>query len=316
MGGRRGNEWRLGPGCVAEPAQQGRAPGRDVRPGVPVANTGAPLAIVSPTNSFVGLTDDDPLAPPGLTRQPYPTGVRNYARIYPADDLQAAALAEFARRHKLSSVYVLYLQDDSHGQETAYYFRTAAHRLGLHLAGSGTWTEPHGDYKAVAARVAASGATALYLGTDGVGPATGALIRTLRHRLGHTFPIMTNESVIPTPVLFQVTGAAARGIYIATALAPQAPLATAARQFLTHFAATQRGATVNLAALYAAQATEIMLNAIAHSDATRGSVTRSLLTTCTRSGILGSFCFNANGDPTSAPITILQLVLRQAYVGS
>ena len=114
---------------------------------------------------------------------------------------------------------------------------------------------------------------------------------------------------LPSPRrCFSTSPAPLRGIYIATALAPQAPLAPAARQFITHFAATQRGATVNLAALYAAQATEIMLNAIAQSDASRGSVTRSLLATCTRSGILGSFCFNANGDPTSAPVAILQLV--------
>jgi ABC-type branched-subunit amino acid transport system substrate-binding protein len=156
--------------------------------------------------------------------------------------------------------------------------------------------------------VAASRATALYLGTDGEGPGTAALIRTLRGRLGSTFPIMTNASVIPAPVLFQFAGAAARGIYIATALTPQAPLAPAARRFLTRFAASQRGATVNLAALYAAQATEMMLSAIARSGASRGSVTRSLLATCTRSGILGSFCFNADGDPTSAPVAIVQLV--------
>jgi branched-chain amino acid transport system substrate-binding protein len=275
---------------------------------IPVAGTSGPLAIVSPTNSFIGLTHDDPLAPPNLPRQLYPRGVRNYARVYPADDLQATALAAFARRRRLSRVYVLYLHDDSYGQDTAYHFRTAAQRLDLHLAGAGTWTEPHSDYRALAARVAASGATVVYLGTAGIGPDTGALIRTLRQRLGSGFPIMTNESAIPTGPLFHVTGAAARGIYIATALTPQGPLAPAARRFLTRFAATQRGATINLAALYAAQAAEIMLNAIAHSDASRGSVTHSLLATCTHSGILGSFCFNANGDPTSAPITILQAV--------
>jgi YVTN family beta-propeller protein len=275
---------------------------------IPVANTSGPLAILAPTNSFVGLTHNDPLGPPGLTQKLYPTGVRNYARIYPADDLEAAALAEFARRRNLSSVYVLSLQDDSYAQETAYYFRTAAQRLGLHLAGAGTWTEPKDDYNALAARVAASGATALYLGADGFGRDTGTLIRTLRRRLGSKFAILTDELALPTAVLFRVTGAAARGIYVATALAPQAAVGPAARQFLTHFSVTQHGATINLGALYAAQATEIMLGAIARSDASRGSVTRSLLATCTRTGILGSVCFNANGDPTSAPVTILQAV--------
>ena len=58
---------------------------------------------------------------------------------------------------------------------------------------------------------------------------------------------------------------------------------------------------MNPAALYAAQATEVMLDAIAHSNGTRQSVTRALLASCVQNGILGSFCFDANGDPTVPP---------------
>ena len=43
---------------------------------------------------------------PGDLSQLYPTGVRNYARVYPADDLEAAALAQFTRRQTRASVYV------------------------------------------------------------------------------------------------------------------------------------------------------------------------------------------------------------------
>lgn len=48
-----------------------------------------------------------------------------------------------------------------------------------------------------------------------------------------------------------------------------------------------------------------MLNAIARSNGTRRSVTRAMLATCIHNGILGSFCFDANGDPTTAGISIL-----------
>ncbi len=89
---------------------------------------------------------------------------------------------------------------------------------------------------------------------------------------------------------------------IATAQVPNGPLDPAGRQFV----ATQRDGPLNLAALYAAQATEVMLDAVARSNGTRKSVTRALLTSCVRNGILGSFCFDANGDPTVTPVTILQ----------
>jgi hypothetical protein len=57
---------------------------------------GGPLAMVSPLNSFVGLTRAGPGVPPDLLASLYPTGRRNYLRAYPTDDLQGAALALLA----------------------------------------------------------------------------------------------------------------------------------------------------------------------------------------------------------------------------
>jgi ABC-type branched-subunit amino acid transport system substrate-binding protein len=147
----------------------------------------------------------------------------------------------------------------------------------------------------------------VYLGLDGVGPNEGALIRALRQRLTRRVEILTNWTATPVDPLFQYAGSAAHGVIIATSQIPNGPLDPAGRQFITRFAATQHHAPVNPSALYAAQATEVMLDAIAHSNGTRQSVTRALLATCVQNGILGSFCFDANGDPTTTPITILQV---------
>lgn len=272
---------------------------------IPITNQHG-LAIISPTNSFDGLTHPDPLATPGELTQLYPTGVRNYARVYPADDREAAALAQFARQHSHASVYVLRDATDSFSQDSVTYFQNAARRIGLHLAGSGTWNQPPRTYPALADRIASSGASAVYLGLDGVDRNAGALIRGLRQRLARRVEILTNWTAIPVNPLFQYAGSAARGVIIATAQVPAGPLDPAGRQFVARFAATQQHAPINPAALYAAQATEVMLDAIAHSNATRLSVARALLATCVQNGILGSFCFDANGDPTVTPVTILQ----------
>ena len=286
---------------VIGPFSSGCAP-----PEISITNRHGPLAILSPTNSFVGLTHRDPLAPPGFLSQLYPSGTRNYARIYPADDIEAAAMAQFARRRKLTRIYVLYDAAGTYGQDTATYFQTAAHRLGLHLAGTSTWNGPPRNYARLAARIATSRARAVYLGASGPGSDTGGVIRALRQRLGPNVKLLTNESVLPIDLLFRYAGSAARGVYIATAQVPNGPLPPAGRQLLTRLTATQHGAAINPAALYAAQATDVMLDAIAHSDGSRPSVTRALLATCVHNGILGDFCFNANGDPTTTPVTILQ----------
>ena len=275
-------------------------------PEIAITNRHGPLAILSPTNSFVGLTHPDPLAPPGDLNRLYPTGVRNYARVYPADDLEAAALAQFTNRHTRASVYVLHDATDSFSQDSAIYFQTAARRIGLHLAGSGTWNQASRTYDRFAQRIANSGATAVYLGLDGVGPNEEALLRALRQRLGRQIELLTNWTALPLEPLFHHAGSAVHGVIIATSEVPNGPLDPAGRQFLTRFAATEHHVPVDPSALYAAQATEVMLDAIARSNGTRPSVTRALFTSCVHNGILGSFCFNANGDPTVAPVAILE----------
>ena len=61
------------------------------------------------------------------------------------------------------------------------------------------------------------------------------------------------------------------------------------------------------AAVYAAQAADVLLDAIARSDGTRESVLEELFATRVERGLLGSFGFDENGDITESPITILRV---------
>ncbi len=65
---------------------------------IPILNRapGGPLAIISPTTSFIGLTHVNRLAPRDALERLYPTGIRNFARVTPADDAEASAAAVFA----------------------------------------------------------------------------------------------------------------------------------------------------------------------------------------------------------------------------
>ena len=57
----------------------------------------------------------------------------------------------------------------------------------------------------------------------------------------------------------------------------------------------------------AAQATEILLDAISRSNGTRASITRALFATDTNPGITGPISFDARGDPAPAPIAIYRI---------
>jgi ABC-type branched-subunit amino acid transport system substrate-binding protein len=83
-------------------------------------------------------------------------------------------------------------------------------------------------------------------------------------------------------------------------------LPPAGRHFVAQFAATQPGGRVDEAAVYAAQATTVMLDAIAASDGTRPSIAAQLLRARVGSGLIGGVRFDARGDPVAQPITILR----------
>jgi hypothetical protein len=104
-----------------------------------IANTAypGPLAMVSPTNSYLGLTRRGP----GVQREHpdafYPTGIRNYARVYPADDAQGAAQALLAKRLGVRRAFVFVSDPREHyGITLAETFSEAARRLGVRLEGA------------------------------------------------------------------------------------------------------------------------------------------------------------------------------------
>ena len=61
-----------------------------------------------------------------------------------------------------------------------------------------------------------------------------------------------------------------------------------------------KGKTIDPYAIYGAQAAQIVLDAIADSDGSRSDVIAKMFATEVTDGLLGSFNFNENGDPTNA----------------
>ncbi len=267
---------------------------------------GGPLAMVSPLNSFVGLTRAGPGVDPSLPAVLYPTGRRNYLRVFPTDDLQGAALALLARDRGRKRVYVLDDADPGYGALMATGFEAASRRLGLEVAGRASWDPQADGYAGLARRVARSRPDAVFIG--GLLDTNAArVIRDLRARLGGSVDLLGPDGLTPLPLLVARAGEAAHGVYVSFAGAVTEGLPPAGARFVRRFAQTQAGAEIEPSAVYAAQATEVLLDAIARSDGTRGSILRALFATRVTDGLLGSFGFDANGDITESPTTILRV---------
>src|SRR5439155_4157583 len=95
-----------------------------------------PVAMISAANSLVGLTKEVPGALLGEPEGYFPTGVRSYFRVYPADDQAAAAEAMLAQRLGAHRVALL-VQTSRHdpefsaAQTSMQWFAGAASSLGL-----------------------------------------------------------------------------------------------------------------------------------------------------------------------------------------
>ena len=273
---------------------------------IPVLNraAGGPVAMVSPANTYVGLTHAGPGTAPGEPGKYYPTGKRNYIRVVAADDFQGAADAVLAQRLKRKSVYVLN-DKEAYGLGVATNFKNAATKLGIKIAGFEAWDPASSSYEALATKIKRSGADAVFIGGL-VCENGGKLVKDLAAGLGSDVQLMAPDGFTPISAVVQGAGTAAEGLTVSVAGLPNKQLKGAGKAFLADFGKVI-GKEPDPYSVYAAQAAEVLLAAIARSDGSRGSITAELFNTKIKNGLLGSFTINKNGDTSSNPVAIYKI---------
>ena len=119
--------------------------------------------MVSPANTYVGLTHPGPGTAAGEPGKYYPTGKRNYARVVAADDYQGAADAILAKSLGVKKVFILN-DKEAYGLGVATNFKNAAKKLGIKVVGFTAWDGKASSYEALAVKIKASGAQGVFLG--------------------------------------------------------------------------------------------------------------------------------------------------------
>ena len=132
-------------------------------------------------------------------------------------------------------------------------------------------------------------------------------MKEVRRRLGSDVLILGPDAWIEGSAVFDELGDDARGIHASLQGVPVQRFGAAGQRFAEEFGATQPGAVVTADAVHAAQATEVLLDAIARSDGSRSSVTEELLATDIEDGLTGDVSFDADGDVRPRPMQIVRL---------
>jgi branched-chain amino acid transport system substrate-binding protein len=272
---------------------------------VPILNRapGGPVAMISPANTYVGLTHSGPGTAAGEPGKYFPTGKRNYIRIVAADDFQGAADALLAKSLGVKKVFILN-DKEAYGLGVATNFKNAAQKLGIKVVGFTAWDGKASSYEALAVKIKAAGAQGVFLGGL-ICENGGKLIKDI-HSGAPSAQIMAPDGFTPVSADVQQAGAAAEKMTVSVAGLPNEQLKGAGTKFVNGFKKAT-GQSPDPYAVYAAQAAEIMVQAIAKSNGTRSSITANLFKTKIKNGILGTFTINANGDTSSNPVTVYRV---------
>ena len=270
---------------------------------IPILGTapGGGVAMVSPGNTLICLTQSSPSCANGEPKSLYP-GVRNYARVVPNDAYQGAGLASFAKGRGVEDAYVLFAGKDPTSLGQAKTFRGAARKLGIHVVGFKAWNVNASSYRGLMGMVADAAPDAVLLA--GLTESNGA--RLIKDKVAVLGPNSGVKLLAPDGFAQQSTidlaGAAAKGMF--ASVPGQVPgNLTGPGQKLVGELEKELGGPVELYAPYAGQAASVLLDAIA-GGGDRGGVIDAVRSTEVRNGITGSFEILPSGDPSVGPITV------------
>ena len=269
------------------------------------------MAQVSPGNTAVGITSDDPGAEPGEPDKYYPSGERTYARVLPKDTYQGAALVALAKDEGCGSAYILN-DKEVYGAGLGKNVELSAKDQGLEIKGNDGIDKSAANYRSLGQKVARTGAECMIytgitannavqifkdmavalpkaplLGPEGVGetgffdPKEGGLPPDVAKRTRITIPGVAPEEYPP-----------------------------AGKQFLKDYTAKYGEKNPDRYAVYGYESMSVLLDAIKRAGDKgndRAAVVKQLLGTKDREGVFGKYSFDENGDITLTPYGVYKI---------
>ena len=266
---------------------------------IPVLNE-AQVPQISPANTAVGLTSDEPGAEPGEPDKYYPSGQRHYVRIVPKDTIQGAALATLMKEDGCAAVFMTN-DKEVYGAGLARNIETSAEAQGLQLVANEAIDKNAPNYRSLAqaarsleadcfvySGITANNAVQLYkdmaaalpdaqlYGPDGVA------------ETGFTDP---EEGGIPADVAARVK------LSVATLSPDEYP--PEGQEFFQLFEEQYDEPNPNPYSIYGYEAMRLALDAIERSGTgEKADIVKALFETVDRQSVLGTYSIDENGDTT------------------
>jgi branched-chain amino acid transport system substrate-binding protein len=266
---------------------------------IPVLNE-AGVPQISPANTAVGLTSDEPGANPGEPAKYYPAGTRTYSRIVPKDTIQGAALATLMKKEGCTKVQMTN-DKEVYGAGLSKNIELAGKSQGLNIIANDAIDKNAANYRSLADKAKAAGADCfVYAGIT----ANNAV------QLYKDF-----AAALPTAKLYGPDGVAESGfvdpkeggipadvakrvkVSVATLSPDQYP--PEGQKFFQEFTAKYGEKNPDPYAIYGYEAMSLALDAIKRAgSADKAEILKAIFATKDRASVLGTYSIDENGDTT------------------
>jgi branched-chain amino acid transport system substrate-binding protein len=263
---------------------------------IPITNDGN-LLQVSPSNTAFGLTKGGTGAEPGEPDKYYPAGTRTYGRVVPIDNIQGAALATYMQEEGVTNVYIL---DDAevYGKGVAKNTQSAAEGLGLKVAGADSWDGGAANYRALADKIKATGADAVF--TGGIIDNNGPQLYKDLHAAMPDAKLFGPDGMATVDMVKELPEEVQAQTYLtAPTLAPD-ELPPAGQQFYKDYEAEygEPQDEIDPYAVYGYEAMSVVCDSIAQGGDDRQAVIDAFFATNGRESPLGTYDIDPDGDTT------------------
>jgi branched-chain amino acid transport system substrate-binding protein len=267
---------------------------------IPILNQ-AGIPQVSPANTYVGLTTNEPGSAPGEPAKYYPTGKRTYLRIVPRDTIQSAALLTTMKADGCRKIAIAN-DKEVYGQGLAALAELQKGKIGVTVV-SNTGIDPTvPNFRSYAQTVKASGADCFFF----AGIVSNGAVQLTKDI----------NAAIPTAKIYggdgvctsSYTNPAKKGVPASIGPYIKCTVATldlkaypGGEKFLTDYQAKYGPGSPDPYAIYGYEAMKLALDTITGLGAKgndKSAVLAALFATKSRSSVLGSYGFDASGDTT------------------
>jgi branched-chain amino acid transport system substrate-binding protein len=267
---------------------------------IPILNRGG-IPQVSPANTYVGLTTNEPGSLPNEPQKYYPTGKRTYLRIVPRDTIQAAALLQTMQRDGCKSLAVAN-DKEAYGAGLAKLIELEKSKYGITVT-SNTGIDPTApNFRSYAAGIKSQGANC-FLFSGIVSNGAVQITKDVAAALPNA-KIYGPDGVCTG----SYTNPAQHGIPASIASRVQCTVATldlsaypGGKTFLQAYKAKYGSSNPDPYAIYGYESMKLGLDTIASLGSKgndKAAVLAALFAIKDRSSVLGTYGFDKNGDTT------------------